>query len=81
MGVRPLGAAAGFLIETGMLSKDLVTTGELTIELTAAGSKPSGAYVIMSNALVESGGIKVEMYTGTGLTKVVHFTGYSPKAT
>ena len=78
--MRPIGAAAGFLIETGMLSPDVVTTNELTIELTAAGSKPVGAYTVMPNALVESGGIKIELFTGAGQTKVVHFLGWSPKA-
>ena len=57
--MKPIGAAAGFLIETGMLTPDVVTTNELTIELTAAGTKPVGAYTVMPHALAESGGIKI----------------------
>jgi hypothetical protein len=81
MPLANLGAAAGFLVKMGMTDPDTVTTGELTLQLTAAGSKPSGAYLVMPNSIVESGGIKIELFTGTGQTKVVHFLGYSPKAT
>jgi len=73
------GEAAAFLLETGMGDKDISATGELTIELAAAASKPSGAYVLPTNSLVGSGGIKVTITSGVGQDKVTHFTGYSAK--
>jgi hypothetical protein len=81
MPLENLGAAAGFLVKMGMTDPDTVTTGELTAELTAVGSKPTGAFTVMPNSIVDSGGIKLELFTGNGQTKVVHFVGYSPKAT
>ncbi len=77
--VSDMTAAAAFLLQTALLDAGTNTPGEALVELTAAAEQPAGSYLLPTNALVVSGGIKVVIATGTGPSRVEHFVGYSPK--
>jgi hypothetical protein len=78
--VQPFASAAAFLLKTGLLSADVITEGEVAIEMTAEPAQPPGSYLIASNSIVGTGGIKLVIATGTGESRVEHLVCYSPMA-
>ncbi len=77
MALRPIAAAAAFLLETGMLGQNEVTPGEVTLELSSVAQQPADAFTLPSNTVIGTGGIQVALVSGSGQSKVTHFKGWS----
>jgi len=72
--MRPTEAAAGFLLGTGMLSPDVVTTNELTIELARKMARVRAVEMTGAARTRFFGSVQVPSSGGAGRSIICHAT-------